>query len=48
MSLSLEEKEPYAKCQDCGEYLEEDTIYGEFDDLCQQCCNERLSNDLTI
>lgn len=35
--------EPYAVCEDCGEELKEDEVYGEWDDLCQSCfnCRER-------
>lgn len=35
-------QEAYAYCNDCGEELSEDTIFGEWDDLCESCCNERI------
>lgn len=37
----MEDKEPYARCMDCGEDLEEGEVYGEWDDLCSCCDNQR-------
>ena len=38
---SEERAEPYARCEDCRTPLAEDEVYGEWDDLCENCFADR-------
>lgn len=37
--------EPFSKCCDCGCDLEDGEVYGEWDDLCKECDNDRNDED---
>lgn len=39
--MSDEQEEVYARCMDCGDEIEEGEVYGEWDDLCKCCYNQR-------
>lgn len=36
-----ERKEPYSRCSDCRTPLAEGEVFGEWDDLCENCCADR-------
>lgn len=39
--MTDKEEQPYSRCTDCGEDIEEGEVYGEWDDLCESCFHQR-------